>query len=74
MGKDHKIKLKTLMIRHKIPVSVRDTYPVIACLDGRVIWSPGLPASGFSAKTADEHAGRVVHLFAQEVTELTEEV
>ena len=75
LGKDHKIKLKTLMIRHKIPVSLRDTYPVIASLDGRVIWSPGLPpASEFSANTADEHAGRIVHLFAQEVTEITEDV
>ncbi len=42
-GHHHPVKLKTLMIRNRIPVSQRDTYPVLATANGRIVWSPGLP-------------------------------
>lgn len=38
-------KLKTLMIRHKIPLSVRSTYPILTTADGEIVWAPGLPVS-----------------------------
>ncbi|HYL99701.1 MAG TPA: tRNA lysidine(34) synthetase TilS, partial [Blastocatellia bacterium] len=36
-------KLKILMIGHRIPVSRRLDWPVVASADGRYIWSPELP-------------------------------
>jgi len=39
-------KLKTLMIRHKIPLSQRDFYPILVTADDRVVWAPGLPVAG----------------------------
>jgi len=49
-GGRHRIKLKTLMIRHKIPLHLRDTYPVVTATDDSIIWAPGLPpAEGRSA-------------------------
>lgn len=44
-GGRHRIKLKTLMIRHKIPLHLRDTYPVVTASDDSIIWAPGLPAA-----------------------------
>ncbi len=44
-GSRRAIKLKTLMIRNKIPVSQRDVHPVLATADGRIVWSPGLPVA-----------------------------
>jgi tRNA(Ile)-lysidine synthase len=38
-------KLKNLMIDHKIPVSRRAAWPVVATPDGQYVWSPGLPPS-----------------------------
>lgn len=59
-GKTHKIKLKTLMIRHKIPVSLRDTYPVLVDADDRIVWSPGLPTAADFSPGAGEEAALVV--------------
>lgn len=42
-GHSHTIKLKTLLIRHKIPWQTRDTYPVLATQAGKILWAPGLP-------------------------------
>jgi tRNA(Ile)-lysidine synthetase-like protein len=40
------VKLKTLMIRRKIPSSKRDKHPVLEALSGnRIVWSPGLPVA-----------------------------
>lgn len=41
----HATKLKTLMIRHKIPASQRDSYPVVVTGNNRIVWSPGLPVA-----------------------------
>jgi len=38
-------KLKKLMIDHKIPVSRRQTWPLVVTPDDRYVWSPGLPPS-----------------------------
>ncbi|MCI0524058.1 MAG: tRNA lysidine(34) synthetase TilS, partial [Acidobacteria bacterium] len=39
-------KLKTLMIRRKIPLSQRDLYPILVTADDRIVWAPGLPVAG----------------------------
>ena len=39
------VKLKTLMIKRKIPMTRRDQYPVLVTADGRIVWSPGLPVA-----------------------------
>jgi tRNA(Ile)-lysidine synthase len=44
-GKSRKIKLKTLMIKRKIPISERETYPVLVTDEGQIVWSPGLPVA-----------------------------
>jgi tRNA(Ile)-lysidine synthetase-like protein len=42
-GHRRTIKLKNLMIDHRIPSSRRATWPIVATPDGAYIWSPGLP-------------------------------
>ena len=43
IGQRRTIKLKNLMIDHRIPSSRRATWPLVTTPDGRYIWSPGLP-------------------------------
>jgi len=43
IGQRRTIKLKNLMIDHRIPSSRRATWPLVATPDGAYIWSPGLP-------------------------------
>jgi tRNA(Ile)-lysidine synthase len=42
-GRQQRRKLKSLMINHKIPVSERDSYPVVVTEEDEIVWSPGLP-------------------------------
>jgi len=50
-GGKHRIKLKTLMIKKKIPLSERANYPVLVTAEGSIVWSPGLPvASRFAGE------------------------
>jgi tRNA(Ile)-lysidine synthase len=44
-GRGHKIKLKTLMIKRKIPLSERDDYPVLVTAEGQIVWAPKLPVA-----------------------------
>jgi tRNA(Ile)-lysidine synthase len=54
-GKNHKIKLKTLMIRRKIPISERENYPVLVTAEDQIVWAPGLPvARQFAVDVNDE--------------------
>jgi tRNA(Ile)-lysidine synthase len=56
-----RIKLKTLMIRNKIPKSLRDHYPVLATADDRIVWSPGLPVAGdFAPQPGDAECALVI--------------
>jgi len=43
LGRRQTIKLKKLMIDHKIPGSRRNSWPILGTPDGDYIWSPGLP-------------------------------
>ena len=43
IGRRRTIKLKNLMIDHRIPSSRRASWPIVATPDGAYIWSPGLP-------------------------------
>jgi len=43
IGRRRTIKLKNLMIDHRIPSSRRATWPLVTTPDGAYIWSPGLP-------------------------------
>jgi tRNA(Ile)-lysidine synthase len=50
LGQKKTIKLKNLMIDHRIPSSRRADWPLVTTLDGSYVWSPGLPpASKFAA-------------------------
>jgi tRNA(Ile)-lysidine synthase len=56
IGRRRTIKLKNLMIDHRIPSSRRAIWPLVTTPDGAYIWSPGLPpAVEFAAheKTID---------------------
>ncbi len=44
-GRSRKTKLKTLMIKRKIPISERENYPVLVTDEGQIVWSPGLPVA-----------------------------
>lgn len=55
------VKLKTFMIRRKIPLSQREAYPILVTTDDRIIWSPGLPvARGFAPNAGDEICALVI--------------
>lgn len=43
LGQRKNIKLKKLMIDHKIAASRRANWPIVVTLDGEYVWSPGLP-------------------------------
>ncbi len=53
-GHHHATKLKTLMIRRKIPLSQRDDYPILVTADDRIVWAPGLPVAGVFAPESDD--------------------
>jgi tRNA(Ile)-lysidine synthase len=50
------VKLKTLMIRRKIPLTQRDRYPILVTADDRIVWSPGLPAAREFTPAAEDEA------------------
>ena len=55
------VKLKTLMIRRKIPLTQRDRYPILVTVDDRIVWSPGLPvAREFAPGAEDENFALIV--------------
>ena len=55
------VKLKTLMIRRKIPLTQRDRYPILVTADDRIVWSPGLPAAReFTPGAEDEACALIV--------------
>lgn len=49
------VKLKTLMIRAKIPLSMRDSYPIVVSSEGHILWSPGLPIAQEFSPPPGEH-------------------
>ncbi len=69
-GRVHKIKLKTLMIRRKIPLSQRNNYPILVTADDRIVWSPGLPiAREFAVGENEKDAINCVLVIAQKKAE-----
>ena len=55
VGRRRTIKLKNLMIDHRIPSSRRASWPLVTTPDGEYIWSPGLPpALEFTAHDGSE--------------------
>ncbi|MCI0338244.1 MAG: tRNA lysidine(34) synthetase TilS [Acidobacteria bacterium] len=67
-GRRHTIKLKTLMIRHKIPLSQRNSYPVLVTRDNQIVWAPGLPvAKQFATDKHDEQTGRCALIIAEKL-------
>ena len=44
-GAERPVKLKKLMIRHRIPLRNRETHPLVVTADNKVLWAPGLPVS-----------------------------
>src|SRR5262245_39488665 len=55
------VKLKTLMIRRKIPLTQRDRYPILVTADNRIVWAPGLPvAREFAPGAEDSNCALIV--------------
>ncbi|MBO0862434.1 MAG: tRNA lysidine(34) synthetase TilS [Chloracidobacterium sp.] len=55
------VKLKTLMIRRKIPLMKRDRYPILVTVDDRIVWAPGLPvAREFTPNPEDEKYALII--------------
>jgi tRNA(Ile)-lysidine synthetase-like protein len=54
-GRTSPVKLKTLMMRKRIPASQRAAHPLLVAASGEIIWSPGLPmAAAFQTNPANE--------------------
>jgi tRNA(Ile)-lysidine synthase len=67
-GRSHKIKLKTLMIKQKIPLSERDDYPVLVTAGGQIVWAPGLPvARQFAVDVNDERTSLCAMVTAEKL-------
>jgi tRNA(Ile)-lysidine synthetase-like protein len=64
VGRRRTIKLKNLMIDHRIPSSRRATWPIITTPDGGYIWSPGLPPSVEFAARADSRGFAIMRASA----------
>jgi tRNA(Ile)-lysidine synthase len=56
LGARGTIKLKNLMIGHRIPSSRRTSWPLVTTIDGTYIWSPGLPPSQEFAARDEGHS------------------
>jgi tRNA(Ile)-lysidine synthetase-like protein len=55
------VKLKTMMIRRKIPLTQRDRYPILVTGDDRIVWAPGLPvAREFAPGAEDSNCALIV--------------
>ncbi|MGH9752957.1 MAG: tRNA lysidine(34) synthetase TilS [Blastocatellia bacterium] len=55
------VKLKTLMIKRKIPLTQRDRYPILVTADDRIVWAPGLPvAREFAPGAEDENCALII--------------
>src|SRR5262249_49402048 len=55
------IKLKTLMIRRKIPLTQRDKYPILVTKDDRIVWAPGLPvAREYAPEPGQEYCALII--------------
>jgi tRNA(Ile)-lysidine synthase len=71
-GRGHKIKLKTLMIKRKIPLSERDDYPVLVTAQGNIVWAPGLPvARQFAVDVNDERTSLCALVSAEKLDKST---
>jgi tRNA(Ile)-lysidine synthase len=55
------VKVKTLMISRKIPLTQRNRYPILVTADNRIVWAPGLPvARDFAPGVEDEKCALIV--------------
>jgi tRNA(Ile)-lysidine synthase len=55
------VKLKTMMIRRKIPLTQRNQYPILVTADDRIVWAPGLPvAREFAPGAKDSNCALIV--------------
>lgn len=60
-GARRAVKVKTLMIKRKIPLTQRDRYPIVVTADNRIVWAPGLPvARDFAPDVEDEKYALIV--------------
>jgi tRNA(Ile)-lysidine synthase len=60
-GARRAVKVKTLMIKRKIPLTQRDRYPIVVTADNRIVWAPGLPvARDFAPDVEDEKCALIV--------------
>ncbi|MBO0799799.1 MAG: tRNA lysidine(34) synthetase TilS, partial [Blastocatellia bacterium] len=67
-GGSHKIKLKTLMIKKRIPLSEREYYPLLVTSKGEIVWAPGLPvASRFSVGPGDSETMKCALVTAEKL-------
>src|SRR5262245_59143923 len=66
IGQRHRRKLKSLMINHKIPVSERDSYPVVVTEEDEIVWSPGLPAARHFEYSRKNKSGNMCALIIAE--------
>jgi tRNA(Ile)-lysidine synthetase-like protein len=60
-GARRAVKVKTLMIKRKIPLTQRDRDPIVVTDDNRIVWAPGLPvARQFAPGVEDEKCALIV--------------
>ncbi len=48
-------KVKDIFIDKKVPISLRDTWPIVVDSTGKVVWIPGIKKSTFDKKITDSY-------------------
>ena len=54
-GSNNKKKIKEILIEKKIPISKRNTYPLLIDKNNNIIWIPGIKKSKFCSKKNEKY-------------------
>lgn len=54
-GSNNRKKIKEILIEKKLPISKRNTYPILIDSDNNIIWLPGIKKSKFCSKKNEKY-------------------
>jgi tRNA(Ile)-lysidine synthase len=66
VGRTSPVKLKTLMIRQRIPLAERAAHPLLVTAAGEIVWSPGLPIAASCINSINSPNEHLVWVTARE--------
>ncbi len=65
-GRTSPVKLKTLMVRQRIPLTQRAAHPLLVTASGEIVWSPKLPVAASCINSINSSDERCVWVTARE--------